>query len=361
MRMRKPKLGSIYQRGNVLWIKYYRSGQPIRESSHSDRYEDAELMLKRRQGEIAVGRFAGLKPERIRVRQLLEELIEDYRDREIRSLAKCECRIRKNVIPALGDIRAADFGTEHVKRYKRRRKREGAANATINRELELLQRAFGMGYEAEPQIVVRVPRIEMYEENNVRTGIVEHDNYMKLRDTFPPHYRLLFVVGYHLGARLGALLQIQWPQVNLRRDEIRLEASATKDKRARLLPIYGEMKHWLEMAYEERDPNCPYVFQVGGKPMIFNWRTWNELCELAGVSGFHFHDLRRTALTNMIWSGIPEKVAMEISGHRTRRTFERYHIVSDRNVREVASRMEKYLAGTISGTVRAQGEGKLLN
>ncbi len=68
-----------------------------------------------------------------------------------------------------------------------------------------------------------------------------------------------------------------------------------------------------------------------------------------------FHDLRRNALANMIRAGISEKVAMEITGHRTRKTFERYHIVSDRDIREVGVKMAKFLAesqstGTLSGT-----------
>jgi len=71
--MRRPKLGSIYQRtkkqpdGSVIalptwWIKYYRDGQPFRESSHSKDFAEAERLLERRQGEIVTGRFAGLEP-----------------------------------------------------------------------------------------------------------------------------------------------------------------------------------------------------------------------------------------------------------------------------------------------------------
>jgi hypothetical protein len=67
----------------------------------------------------------------------------------------------------------------------------------------------------------------------------------------------------------------------------------------------------------------------------------------------------------MVRAGIPEKEAMAVSGHRTRKTFERYHIVSDRSVREVAAKMETFLAGTLSGTLSGtleeEKKGNLLN
>jgi hypothetical protein len=71
----------------------------------------------------------------------------------------------------------------------------------------------------------------------------------------------------------------------------------------------------------------------------------------------------------MIHAGIPERVAMEVCGHRTRKTFEQYHIVSDRDIHEVGSKIEKHLSdlgtgtrtGTISGTIGHSIESKLLN
>jgi integrase len=226
-----------------------------------------------------------------------------------------------------------------------------------------LLRAFRLGSKAEPPQVNRIPKIEMLPEDNVRTGVLEHEKYVTLRDSLPSHYRLLLVIAYHTGARLGELLKIQWPQVNFRNAEIRFDAWQTKTKKVRVLPIYGEMTRSLQEAARYADatyPNCPWVFQIGGDEMIFNWRTWRSLCDAAKIPHLHFHDLRRTALTNMIAAGIPEKVAMEVSGHRTRKTFERYHIVSDRNIREVGQKMEEYLAGTTTGTKPPGKGGKVI-
>jgi integrase len=374
MSARKPKLGSVYRRGSIWWIKYYHRGRCFRESSHSSNYEDAQRLLKRRQGEIVTGRFAGVGPERVTVGELLDDLLEDYRMRGRASLRMTEARLRKNLYPFFGELRAADFTSSHVRAYILRRQQEGAAAATINRELELLRRAFRLAYQADPPIVARVPHIEKLPEHNVRTGLLDHAGYLRLRDLLPAPYRLLLAIGYHTGARLGELLGLRWSQVDFERGLIRLEAFNTKTRKARVLPIYGEMRAWLEMARAERDANCPacpWVFQRKGQPMKFNWRTWRSFARKAGLPELRFHDLRRTALTNMVRAGIAEKQAMEISGHLTRKTFERYHIVSETTLHEVGDRMEAFLSeqmakveggtGTIMGTVRARGMAKRLN
>jgi integrase len=166
----------------------------------------------------------------------------------------------------------------------------------------------------------------------------------------------LLVVGYHTGARVGELLPLQWRQVDLVGKRIRLNPGETKNDEGRVLPIYGDMAEWLAMQKairDERYPSCKFVFHRAGKPIsgIFkNWRDATVACELEGLI---FHDLRRTGIRDMVRAGISEKIAMVISGHKTRSVFDRYNIVNDRDLTETASKMEAHLpaTGTVTGTV----------
>ncbi len=161
MAQRKPRFGTIYQRtkklpdGTVVtlpkyWIQYCRNGRVYRESAKTENYAEAERLLKRRQGELVTGTFSGLEPERVLIGQLLDDMLEDFRINGEKSIGTVEGGIRLHLRPVFGDVRVATFSTTMLKKYIARRKHEEASNATINREITILKRAFNLGYQAEP-------------------------------------------------------------------------------------------------------------------------------------------------------------------------------------------------------------------
>jgi integrase len=153
-------------------------------------------------------------------------------------------------------------------------------------------------------------------------------------------------------------MSLRWPDINLQGGEIIIRAENAKNKKHRVLPIYGEMNDALRHQREERDakyPGLEWVFHDGGgKRLRTFYKAWRSACDRAKLGGQLFHDLRRSAVRNMVRAGIPEKIAMAISGHRTRHIFDRYNIVTDKDLAAAGEQMTRYLAGASTAIVPQQ-------
>ena len=91
----------------------------------------------------------------------------------------------------------------------------------------------------------------------------------------------------------------------------------------------------------------PYLFvytegALRGQRIKDFTRAWRTACRAAKVPGMLRHDFRHTAVRGLVNAGVPERVVMEITGHRTRSGFDRYHIVSQATCgRRVCSRRRR--------------------
>ena len=147
-------MGSIYQRGKIYWIKYYRNGKPYRESSHSDKEGDARQLLRKREGDIVSGTFRGLRVERIKFDELAEDLVTDYRVNGRKSADRLEHSL-KHLKSCFSGVNVRSITIDRIKAYIEHRLNQGAQNGTINRELAALKRMFSLGAEQEKTVYLR--------------------------------------------------------------------------------------------------------------------------------------------------------------------------------------------------------------
>jgi integrase len=148
-------------------------------------------------------------------------------------------------------------------------------------------------------------------------------------------------------------------QIDLANGIVRLEAGETKNDEGRTVYLDKELQKvfkGLSELRKKRTKIIPYVFanESGSGPVKDFRGAWATACETAEIGKRLFHDFRRTAVRNMVRAGIPERVSMMVSGHKTRSVFDRYNIVSDTDLRLASQKTETYLRaqkGTISGTV----------
>jgi integrase len=351
--------GSVFQRGRLWWIAYYRNGKQLKESSGSEKESEARKLLKNRHGEIALGRFIGPDAERVTIRELAEDYLNDYRVNARKSLDKAERMVKRHddgkeidseLMAYFGDCKAHTMGTDAVKKYVAQKLAAGAANATVNRELAALKRMYNLGLQAEK--IHRKPYIPMLEENNTRLGFFEHGEFVAFRNALPDYMKPVVTVAFYTGWRKQEILSLRWNQVDLNARTVRLEVGTTKNRKGRLVILDGELLETFQGQWEWRkvaeipgqSPTllCPYVFHRNGKPIKDPRKAWNKARKETGLAAKMPHDFRRTAVRNMIRAGIPERVAMMISGHQTRSVFDRYNIVSEDDLREAARKTWEY-------------------
>jgi len=348
-------MGSIYQRGAVYWIKYYRNGVAIRESSESEKESVAKQLLRQREGDIARGVPVTPQTNRCKIDELFQDVLNDYKVNGKRSMDNVVGYVDNHLLPFFRGWKAAAITTADVRKYVLRRQGAQAANATINRELAALKRAFSLGIDAGK--VTGRPKITMLKEAPPRRGFFEREQFQTVRSRLPealqPVVTFLYITGWRVDSEV---LPLTWRQVDLEAGTVRLDPGTTKNDEGRVFPMIPELRSVLDQqriytdaVQRERSIICPYVFHRDGKRIRDFRGAWKSACKAAGVPGMIRHDFRRTAVRNLVRASVPEAIAMKLTGHKTRSVFERYNIVSEADLFEAASKLAK-LTGTVSGT-----------
>jgi integrase len=390
--------GRIFKRSGseFYWCAYYLRGKQYRETTKETDPEKAAKFLKRRLREVGADQigakpFVGPQQERIKISCGI--MAEEQRKPD------CDClccalerdfKLREKASPQnLSNIkrvrldfagqRAASFTAEQVDKYIEEHLAEGYAPASVNRITQTLAQAFSLAIERK-RLSQRPMIRHLSEKGNERKGFFENTEFRAVVENLPEELQDFARCAYLTGWRKGEIRSLRWEDVD--GDVIRLRAENAKNGKARSVAIEGELAEVIERrraARQVKKDNSPVVlsaliFHRNGEPVGDFRKAWATACVMAGLGklvcpeckgavdanykcakcsrewnrdeltyvGRIFHDFRRTAVRDMVRAGVPETVAMSISGHKTRSMFDRYNISNERDQREALRATETY-------------------
>jgi hypothetical protein len=128
--------------------------------------------------------------------------------------------------------------------------------------------------------------------------------------------------------------------IDLTSGTVRLPPSSNKTRQGRVLVLSEPLCQVIERRLQQREMRLALVFIDDQGRDIKQWRpVWEQATEAAGCPGVRFHDIRRTVVRNLIRAGVPEGMAMAMTGHKTRAVFDRYNITTARDVAQAAAQL----------------------
>ena len=246
------------------WASYTIGGKRIRESTGTADKDDAGKFLAKR----LLGKTV---PNKASIGALLDALVTDY-EVNGKDVAWCRTYVETHIRPYFGDFKAERLDKATINVFIKQELDAGYSNATINRSIALLHRAFTL---AE----FPFPRIEKLAENNVRTGFVENEDFWNFYRHLPEHLKALALFAYETGCRRSEITAIKWKQVDVQFGFVRLLPGETKNKEGRIIPL-SEM---LVFLLQRLPKASEYVFTYRNKRLRnFREQAWANACKAAG-------------------------------------------------------------------------------
>jgi integrase len=362
--------GRIFRRKDSqnYWIAYYLRGREFRESAGTGDEKMATRFLKHRIREVGADtlglrKFTEPKSQRVTVNELLDALQERFTVN-----GKNNNRFRSNLAPVrewFGNCRATELTSTEIDKFITHAQQHGrrlnpvkpvgrhagrpastkpAKPASINRSLQLLTQAYKLAIENG--VLNTAPRIhKLSEVGNARQGFFSAMEFRSVLSNLPEYLSDFCLYCYLTGWRAGEVKSLSWHDLD--GDTLKVRAENSKNRTARTVPLVGELAELMERRRLKMSPKTSLIFHHDGQ-RIGNYRVaWATACKRAGCPGRLVHDLRRTAVRDMVRSGTPQSVAMSISGHRTNAMFLRYNITSDADQRKAMLDRQSYSAQQI--------------
>jgi integrase len=373
--------GAVYQRSadgrwcGVALLGYDVRGRMIRKTVTAKTRAEVTRKLAELRRQVDAGRVSTTKT--LTLSELMTRWFEDVLSREVArsTYDNYGAVVRYHVLPSLGKRKVTDIKVADVDRLLSSKLRDGLSPSTVHRIRALISQCLDQGvrWSEVPTNVARLSRPPKMTRPEGRT--LTRDQAQSLLVTLKGHrHESLYLLMLSTGMRRGEALGLKWDDVNfdqgvarvkrnLKREGGRLVTADTKtlkSRRAVNLPgpviealkenreLQGEERAYLGAAWIETD----FVFTTSvGTPIDPRnlYREFAQICQRAGLGHWHPHELRHSAASLMLASGVKLQVVSEVLGHSSiRMTADVYGHILDPDRQQAAAAMSEVLWGDLS-------------
>lgn len=234
----------------------------------------------------------------------------------------------KHLKAAFGSKVLGDIDSKAIAAYQQSRIEAGAAGATVNKEFTVLASIL-----ADHGLWSAIRRdVKRLEENESAGRALLPDEEARLLQAASQtaqkqgHWSAIYtvtVLGLNTGLRHSEVRKRRWADVDLQKRVLIVGKTKTEAGSGRPVPLTPAAHAVLDM-WASRFPNrkpSDYVFpgcengRIDASRPVAHWRTaWNNACDLAGLPGLRYHDLRHSAATKLLENGVPFAVVAQVLG-----------------------------------------------
>jgi site-specific recombinase XerD len=316
----------MFKRSGVWWMCIRHEGRKIQKSLGTSNRQSAQKIEAKIRTNINEGNYFE-KPigSNKTFKQLMEKFMLEYSPKKSENMQRSYNTSLKHLNLFFGDLNLVSVSPKTISRYKVLRRNEGAAPASINRELAMLSKAFTLAVEEwewlDHKPFNKVPREE---ENNEIERYLTLDEEKKLLANCPEWLKDLIVFSLNTGLRQDEQLSLSWSRVSLLRKTILIQE--TKSGKPRCIPLNQTTLNILERKAKKRSIKDDLVFfnSRGTKIDKHNLiRAFREILKRLEIADFSWHGLRRTFATRLVQKGVDIYKISKLLGHEDVRTTQK--------------------------------------
>jgi integrase len=321
----------LYKRGNVWWITYFDAlGHQRFESSKSSNKTDAEKRLVDRRKEAHEGLLPAPPIKPLSLKELRQRYL-DFVGHQ-RGVATKHIHFA-HFTRVWGNPPIHTLTVEVLDQYRALRLGEKVGPATINREMATLKHALSKAVQwklLRKTAREELTAIKKYQEPDGRLRYLSGDDEAdRLFQACGESLRPIVVTALHTGMRKGELLGLTWDVVDITHGFIRLKQ--TKNGKARALPFNETL--WSLFSGLRTRQEVPWVFHdAQGRRYNDIRHPFEAACVNAGLTDFHFHDLRHTFASWLIMRGVALATVSNLLGHTSPTMTLRYAHLSPKHL-----------------------------